>query len=814
MTSTNGQASPNHSSPQHLLYGPEEHPHSAPPFLDHLNLLWKGKWLILGLALILGGTAYFYFQSQPKEYRTDAALLLNEPDRPERLEEFMPTQSPNRMDRELYFLRNSQVFAQQVAEELARRADTLQVREAGTHLWTRSSELRPLSSLTQRVRQAIQVQRGTREVPAIRIRATSPNPAEAALLANTFTDVYRSHLHRTNSARLRTSRRFLERQQEKLQNRLRAIEDTIAAHVRAHGQAGHLSPADSGLGLVGEASQIAGQISELRVQRDQVQLDLNMERALLDSAQARLRRIRPNLADRAASTTPERLRETHEEIASLEAEIHTIESRNETLRPRMEAQLEEKKERVQELRAQSERLAQEYINQALSTDAINPLGEDGGNLSSVVSLQREVTRHRINITRLEAKLETLNQRVDNRQVALQNSPDRTLARLNRRKNTTKELFLSLSKSLQKAQVSEESTPEQASIIKKAPPPSSPIGPDIWRNVLLATLLGGVAGSLIVVVYDQLDDIVDEPEELERRDNELFGVVPRWTSPETDSPQAQAEIDQPAWTAGPAPFSPAIEAYRHIATNIRLGIPHPVDVLLVTSPGVQEGKTTTTANLGTALVEAGQDVLLFDADLQGPDLHRLFERERVPGLTDSVSHAKHNVQILREPQPVRETQTHHNGQSERRKRYQTQTTHTGRLGLLPAGTAIPQPALFLQERHIRPLLQELSDTWDTIIIDTPPSLVYDDAFRLASLSDLVLLIASAGTTRLSAYKEVRERFARLSSQNTVGVLNQYAPSKHNVYGYDYYSYATYHHENDMRDQFLRKIHRGFRRLVKQ
>lgn len=807
MSSSNGHSAPDYIANGDALYGPENDSAFGPPFWDQLRTFWKGKWLILGLALILGGTAFLYFQSQPKQYQTDAALLLNESEGPERLEEFMPSRSTNRMDRELYFLRNSQVFAREVAEVLANRADSLSPGEKGSYLWTSTGEVRSLDALARQVQKALTVQRGTRDVPAIRFQATSSHPEEAALLANTYTEVYQAHLHRSSSARLRTSRQFLERQRDKLQNRLRAIEDTIAAHVRAHGQSGHLSPADSGLGIVGEASQIASQISELRVQKDQIQLELNMERALLDSTRARLRRIRPNLADRAASTTPERLQKTHQEIASLEAELQTIQARNETLRPSMEAQLQDKKERIDQLRTQSEQLAQQYIDQALSTDAIDPLGE-GGDLSSVVNLQRDITRHQINITRLQAKLETINERLTDRQVAMQNAPDRTLARLHRQKNTTKELFLSLSKSLQKAQVSEESTPEQASIIKKAPVPTAPIGPDVWSNVLLATLLGGVAGMLIVGVYDKLDDIADDPKELERRGYELFGVIPSWDAdPALSSP---AETNASEWVGLPSPFSPAAEAYRHVATNIRLGVPHAVNVLLVTSPGIREGKTTTTANLGVALTEAGRDVLLIDADLQGPNLHRLFDKERVPGLTDALSEAYDAVQVLREPKRVGHMQPP--GHSSTNQISQHEAKRTGRLGLLPAGTSIPQPALLLQDKHVQPLLEELGETWDTIVIDTPPSLVYDDATRLASLSDLVLLIAAAGKTRISAYSEVKNRLERLASQTTVGLLNQYVPSRQEIYGYRYYSYSAAHPERK-RDQLLRQIHRGFRHLVK-
>jgi len=779
---------------------------------DHLHTLWRGKWVILALVCLCGGAAYLYYQSQPRQYRATTALLLSEPDRPERMAEFLPTQPTNRIGRELYFLRNSQVFAQTVARDLTAHLDSLSAQSGPSLFWTRDGTPRSAAALAARLPAAVDVQRDAQDVPALRIRVTSTRPEEAATVANTYAETYRERLRRSSSARMRTTRQFLQRQKKELHDRLRALEDSIAARVRASGQRGLLSPADSGLGIVGEASQLSQKISELQVQKNQVQLDLRMERALLDSAQARLRRIRPNLADRAASTTPERLRETHREIASLEAEIRAIEARNASLAPDMEAKVEQMRARVETLRTRANRLAQEYVDQSLSTDAINPLGGEEGGLSSVVDLKQQITQHRVATTRLSAKLEVLNQRLEENRAALQQSPDRTLARLQRRRSTTKELFVSLTKSLQRAQVSEESTPEQASVIREAAPPTTPIAPEIWSKVLLATLLGGVGGCGLVLLYDRLDDVVEVPSDLEAPPDALFGTIPEWASEaETDDP------DEEPWPGVAAPFSPAAEAYRHLATNVRLGVPHAVDTLLVTSPGAREGKTTTVANLGVALSESGRDVLLVDADLQGPSLHRAFGVERAPGLTDRLADAHDGVRLLRAPQADggdgRVPASASNGDPTPRRVQETQQRQAGRLGLLTAGAEVPRPALLLQADPVRALLQALGDEWDVVVFDTPPALLYDDAFRLAALSDLVLLLAAACETRRGAFDDVRSRLDTVCPNSVAALLNRYRPSMGSAYGYGSYAYTSYPRENAPRDQWTRRLSRGVRRVVK-
>jgi len=778
---------------------------------DHLHTLWRGKWVILALVCLCGGAAHLYYQSQPRQYRATTALLLSEPDRPERMAEFLPTQPTNRIGRELYFLRNSQVFARTVARDLTAHLDSLPAQSGPSLFWTRDGTPRSAAALAARLPAVVDVQRDAQDVPALRIRVTSTRPEEAATVANTYAETYRERLRHSSSARMRTTRQFLQRQKKELHDRLRALEDSIAARVRASGQRGLLSPADSGLGIVGEASQLSQKISELQVQKNQVQLDLRMERALLDSAKARLGRIRPNLADRAASTTPERLRETHREIASLEAEIRAIDARNASLSPNMEAKVKEMRTRVETLRTRANRLAQEYVDQSLSTDAINPLGGEEGGLSPVVDLKQQITQHRIATTRLSAKLEVLNQRLEENRAALEQSPDRTLARLQRRRSTTKELFVSLTKSLQRAQVSEESTPEQASVIREAAPPATPIAPEIWSKVLLATLLGGVGGCGLVLLYDRLDDVVEDPADLEPPPDALFGTIPEWAS------EAETDDAEEPWPGVAAPFSPAAEAYRHLATNVRLGVPHAVDTLLVTSPGAREGKTTTVANLGVALSESGRDVLLVDADLQGPSLHRAFGVERAPGLTDRLAETHDGVRLLRAPQADggdgRPSLSAPNGAPTQRHVQETQERQAGRLGLLAAGAEVPRPALLLQDDPVRALLQALGDEWDVVVFDTPPALLYDDAFRLAALSDLVLLLAAACETQRGAFDDVRSRLDTVCPNSVAALLNRYRPSMGSSYGYGTYAYTSYPREHAPRNRWTRRLSRGVRRVVK-
>ncbi|WP_022834499.1 GumC family protein [Salisaeta longa] len=760
--SSNGTASP---AADQLLYDPQDT--GLVSVMDRLRVLWQYKWIILAVAFVSGTLAYVYVQSQPKQYQASAIVLLSQEELPNELLTFMRPEPSNQIARELYFLRNSASFAQAVAQNLRVQADSVGLRNA-SFFAPPGGPPRSIAALGTHVHRHIRVVRDDNEVPALRINATTTDPQIAALLANTVVRTYRAHLRRTRNAKLRNTRRFLNEQQSKLRAQLRTVEDSIAAYIQANGRAGLLRPDSSGA-LLGGSGQLATRIFELKMQKDQLQVDLKIEQALLDSSRARLQSIRPLLAKRAASTTTQKLRNAHERLINLQMEVRTVRENYETLTPALEAMLKTKQQRIDALQQRTEELAQAYVRQALSTDAINPISGEQG-IQSVVDLQRQITEHRIAITRLKAQLKVISEQLQQRRASLQQAPDPTLARLKRRKAMAQELFLSLSKSLQQARVAEESQAEQAHTIRRATAPSMPSAPNVWRIVLLGTLLGTVCAGGSVLVFDRMDDIVDTPNDLKQSSAPLFGTIPQWADHDdtADTPEAPSILVPP--------FSAAAEAYRHVATNIRLGIPDDVGVILVTSPGAGEGKTTTAINLGMAFCETGHSTLVLDADLYNPNVHRRLHLSRTPGLSDLLAGAEAPIHQIVDSAADQTA----NGSPVPQQR--------STLGALTAGNAVPQPSLLLQETHFCRALDQLHDSWDMIIIDTPPALFFDSVHRLAAISDVALVIASAGATHQHQYQEVIDRFTMLDVPHLMGMLNRYDGSTGPGYGYGY-TYGT-------------------------
>jgi tyrosine-protein kinase Etk/Wzc len=137
---------------------------------------------------------------------------------------------------------------------------------------------------------------------------------------------------------------------------------------------------------------------------------------------------------------------------------------------------------------------------------------------------------------------------------------------------------------------------------------------------------------------------------------------------------------------------------------------------------------------------------------------------------------------------------------------------GRLGLLPAGSKVPQPSLLFQEPHLRSLFETLGAEWDLLLLDSPPILTYDAASRMAALSDMVLLLADAGETKEEGFAEAVNRASSLCSGPVAGVLNRYDASSTDVYGYEHSTYTSAAPQTSLGEQVVQRTKRGFRRLA--
>ncbi|NBU65354.1 MAG: polysaccharide biosynthesis tyrosine autokinase [Chloroflexia bacterium] len=203
---------------------------------------------------------------------------------------------------------------------------------------------------------------------------------------------------------------------------------------------------------------------------------------------------------------------------------------------------------------------------------------------------------------------------------------------------------------------------------------------------------------------------------------------------------------PPLVALSAPQSAAAEAFRSLRINIQFAsLDHPLQLITITSAGIDEGKSLVAANLAITMAQAEQRVILVDCDLRRPALHTLFAVSNDSGVTSMLFANEGDAPPL-------------------------QATSVPGLQLLASGPLPPRPADILGSRRMGEILQVLRGLADVIIIDTPPVLAVSDAVVLSPRVDGVILVMQAGRTRREPAKQARVVLEKAKAHIVGVVLN--------------------------------------------
>ena len=290
------------------------------------------------------------------------------------------------------------------------------------------------------------------------------------------------------------------------------------------------------------------------------------------------------------------------------------------------------------------------------------------------------------------------------------------------------------------------------IIDSAQTPTRPVSPRPRRDLTVGAVLGLLVGAGLAALLESLDRTVRTPSEAAALAKApILAVVPK----RKDAEDHPVLAPQDAGT-------PAAEAYRVLRTAVRFVDPErAVRSLVVTSPAAGDGKTSTAVNLAVALAQAGERVVIVDADLRRTRLASHFGVPAEPGLT-SILIGEASVE-----QALVEINT--------------------RLAFLPTGALPPNPSELLGSEAMARLIRELRSRCDVLLLDSPPLLPVTDAQVLSTQVDGVVLVARFGKTRRDLLAQARERLDVVGARTFGCVLNA-VPSSAD-YGEEY-SYSSY------------------------
>jgi succinoglycan biosynthesis transport protein ExoP len=344
------------------------------------------------------------------------------------------------------------------------------------------------------------------------------------------------------------------------------------------------------------------------------------------------------------------------------------------------------------------------------------------------------------------------------------------------------------------------------IVDRAEIPRSPSSPKKARNIILGLLIGILGGLGLAFVLERLDNTVKNADDVQAYSGlPMLGMIPEFFGdgmrrggrkpPEAETPEAEekprrflaAWLDQVRTVIGwpkPGPrngepesmdlivhFSPGSsfsEYYRSIRTSLLLSAIDPkTRALAVMSPLPQEGKTSTISNLAVALAQTGKKVVIIDADLRKPRLHKIFRVKNLNGLTKYLTMDLSPEDLLR-------------------------ATPIPTLFLINAGPVPPNPVELLGSKKMSDLIDRLKKNHDFILVDTPPMLAVSDAIVLGPRLDGAILVVRGGKTPREALKQAREKLDAHKIKVLGAIINHVEMRDFDYYYTDAYYDEYYRH----------------------
>lgn len=302
-------------------------------------------------------------------------------------------------------------------------------------------------------------------------------------------------------------------------------------------------------------------------------------------------------------------------------------------------------------------------------------------------------------------------------------------------------------------------------------PRVPISPNVLLNLIIGTAAGLLLGIIIAFVREALDNTLKTPDDIEKRLGVPFlGLIPEMSQSEQASKKKGGRWRRRKQNELPVelvvhedPTSGIAEAARAVRTNLTFMNPdNPYRRILVTSAAPAEGKTTVATSIAISLAQSGHKVCIIDCDLRRPRLHRIFGRRGDVGLTNLLL-GEVTIEQAAKPSVV------------------------PNLFSIPCGPIPPSSADIVASEKFRKLLDELSELFDRIVLDSPPVVAVTDAAILSTLVDGVVLVVRAFKTTLGLSKVGLRKLHDVDAKMAGVVLNAVNLERDQYYYEGYYYY---------------------------
>jgi len=563
----------------------------------------------------------------------------------------------------------------------------------------------------------------------IQIKATSRDPEEATQIANTLANMYVEHSKKLNQEQARNARLFIEQKLATVKTDWEEAGDNLR-QFREQEKIVNL----------GEETKVAIQkISELMAESEDKNIDIYEARTKLDTLKKQLTDTNRMQISAATTRNNPQIQELTKKLADLQIQLIGIQGEYTQNHPKttsLERQIDETK---QLLGQQVETI---FSSQ---TTSLNPVYQD---------LVKKIDDAEVEVLTLEISYQAISEVVEKYLSMLETIPAKVLnqARLELALKSAEEVYKSLLGQFHDAAIAEAMSLANVRLAEPAIVPVKPKSPNRNLNGLVGAFLGTMFGFGLAFLVEYLDNTIKDTDDLKEyiEDVTVIGMIPR-------IPKRTGLL-----ISNVTAMRFAGEAYKSLLYNIKLtDVDQPPKVVMITSPGPAEGKTLTTANLGIAAAQVGNNVLLIDADFPRPSLHRVFEISNSEGLTELLTGEVELDEAM-------------------------QSVGIDGLSVLTSGKYPPNSSQLLESIKLRDLIERLRDEFDLIVFDTPPVLVVNDAVVLSTKVDGVALVLESRKTTHQAAVRAKEVLESVTTTILGVALNKFKAEGRGYYYYYYYS----------------------------
>jgi capsular exopolysaccharide synthesis family protein len=347
-----------------------------------------------------------------------------------------------------------------------------------------------------------------------------------------------------------------------------------------------------------------------------------------------------------------------------------------------------------------------------------------------------------------------------------------LGSLNQKIETNKQLYTTLIQRQKELQIDASDKKSSVVISTRAEKPTAPVGPQRNRSIMIAFFLSLFAGTALAFLLQQMDDSIKSVDELVAYTNlPNLALIPamsrgrvagnrRLSLPGSRRVEISSELLENA-------RSPVAEAFRHLRTSLLFssGMTTPRSIL-VTSGQALEGKTTVAVNTAIALAQTGVSVLLVDCDLRRPSVQKHINATIEPGLTDYLA-----------------------GEIDLDAALKTYDALPN-LKVMTSGYLPSNPAELLGSEEMLAFLNQARQRFAHVIIDSPPSVSFADGAIISTLVDGVVVVVHGGKSSRAVVRHLIHRLTGVGARICGTVLNNVKPQLYDYYYNSYYySYQT-------------------------